>query len=916
MTATTRHEREAEGDVGGRPPNGPRGSRGSGGSGGPGGPRPPGRPRTERERRLARHRAVVRRRRLVAGVGAAGIGVAAVWGARQLTAPSLAARGPARASEIGRAALPRLAFTVAGRDPRHQHWRLDGHDVTPRVEGATIVYRPGHLADGRHELSISTSGGLPGPLAATTTRRFSFVVDTAPPVVRLAAPAVALLGSAGKVSGTAPDASKLTADGRPVRLAGGRFTLTFRAPHPRPIRLVATDAAGNASRWSMPVNSVGRRPPVPIRAVHMTALGWADATLRGRVLALIAEHRINAVELDLKEEGGIVGWRSGVPLARRIGAQQPAYDLPAAVRTLHAKGVRVIGRLVCFADPILAGAAWKAGHRQEVIQTPDHQPYSGYGGFANFADPTVRGYLAGIAVAGARAGVDEVLLDYVRRPDGPLSTMVFPGLHGTPEAAIVAFLTQVRTALQPYRTLLGASVFGIAATRPTQVAQDIPAMAKELDYVAPMVYPSHWGPGEYGLADPDAQPYEIVRRSLADFEKDVRGSGARIMPWLQDFSLGRTYGAPEVQAQIRAAKDAGANDFLLWNAGASYTADALSTDAAAPALGIAPPTAPAGAVSLVRVADPTPAAATQGPAPLAPVGDVPIVKGARPDELGQVPVLMHHEIRADRVGDYDQTPAEFRAELEKLYLGGYVPIRASDLVNGTIDVPTGTTPVVMTFDDSTRFQLTIENGQVAPDTAMGIMLDFARTHPGFRPAGTFYILKEPFGGVAAGAQDLRWLVQHGFELGNHTLDHLPLRTLSDTAVQRELVQGAQVIEKAVPGYPIRTMALPLGSMPHHASLAVRGRWKGQSYGPYAVFLVGANPAPSPFARTFDPSAIPRIRSSHAGQEVPFTADYWLRILAAHPEERYISDGDPNRVSFPAAERSRLAPAFAARARAY
>src|SRR5439155_23313442 len=140
-----------------------------------------------------------------------------------------------------------------------------------------------------------------------------------------------------------------------------------------------------------------------------------------------------------------------------------------------------------------------------------------------FADPAVRRYNIAVAVAAAKAGVDDVLYDYVRRPDGPLSSMVFPGLTGTAEASIASFLAETRLALRPYKTFLGASVFGVAATRPTEVAQDIPMMAQHLDYVSAMVYPSHWGPGEYCVRYPNAQPYDIVLRSLQDFQKDVRG---------------------------------------------------------------------------------------------------------------------------------------------------------------------------------------------------------------------------------------------------------------------------------------------------------------------------------------------------------------------------------------------------------
>lgn len=198
------------------------------------------------------------------------------------------------------------------------------------------------------------------------------------------------------------------------------------------------------------------------------------------------------------------------------------------------------------------------------------------------------------------------------------------------------------------------------------------------------------------------------------------------------------------------------------------------------------------------------------------------------------------------------------------------------------------------------------------------MLAFRRAHPGFPLAGTFYVLREPFAGVARGPAMLRWLVAHGFELGNHTRDHLPLRTLSDARVQQELAQGLQVIEDAVPRYRVETMALPLGSMPRNAELAVSGSWHGIRYSNRGVFLVGANPAPSPFDRAFDARAIPRIRSSHLPWDGSrdLTWAYWDHELALHPALRYVSDGDRATISFPRAESEALAPRFRRRARAY
>jgi hypothetical protein len=853
-----------------------------------------------------------RRRKLVfpwrlVVIALAGVGLAAalVALAARAAVPEVAATGPAPDAVIGSGRLDALVFSTAPESASRQTWSLDGKGVRPAREGRRLVYRPRRLEDGRHTLVIRERGSLFG----SGTRSFSFVVDTKPPRLRLSRPAVVRRGERLTVRGVVEPGARLRSGLATIEV-DERGAFVFRpAVAPSRLLLDATDRAGNTSRWRVPVTVVPRRPSVPIRAVHVTAYAWADETLRAGIEALIRERRINAVELDLKDEAGEVGWNPPVPLARQMGSALDVYDLEAAIDELHSRGIRVIGRLVCFRDPIHAGAAWSAGRRSEVVQTASGDPYAGYGGFTNFASPAVRKYNIDLAVEAAKLGVDEILYDYVRRPDGPLDSMVFPGLRGTPERAIAQFLAESRVALEPSGVLVGASVFGVAATRPREVAQDIPAMAREVDYIAPMLYPSHWGPGEYGVADPNGSPYEIVKLSTRDFVKQVRGSGARVVNWLQDFSLGRDYGADEVRAQIRATREAGVDDFILWDAAVTYTGDALAPTAPRPALSLAsepPPDAP----GPVRVAFPK--------APVSP----PTKPGAQPrpglppNELGGIPVVMHHMVRPDRVGEYDQTPREFRAELELLWKKGYVPIGMGDLVGGRVDVPRGLTPVVMTFDDSTSFQLALdEDGKVEPGTAVGIMLEFAKTHPGFEPAGTFYVNRDPFAAGSRAPDLLRWLVDHGFELGNHTHDHIPLHELPDAEVQRQLVDGEKVIERAVPGYRVESFALPLGMSPRNESLAVRGSFGGRSYGPYGVALIGASPAPSPFSRAFKPGAIPRIRTSHAGWngEPDFALSYWLRELDRQPELRFVSDGDPATVTIPAGAAEQLRPRYRSRA---
>jgi peptidoglycan/xylan/chitin deacetylase (PgdA/CDA1 family) len=808
----------------------------------------------------------------------------------ELSAPGLDPQGPAANAAIGPATLPSLKFSV-GADQSlldRVRWKIDGADVTGRayMQGGRFVLDGNHLRDGSHRVQATAPGGFPGSRA---TKTWNIRVDTVGPTIAFDPPGVMIpWGQPIVVAGTVEPGATLTADGRPVLVSDGRFRLSWAQRPTGAVTLVATDPLRNATTRRIWISMQPRRPKHPVRAVHVTFNAWADPALRKGVIDLIEQGRINAVELDLKDESGTVGWNAPVPLAHRIGAVEPIVDLPGAIVFLHHKGVRVIGRLVCFRDPIMAKTAWAAGRRDEVIQTPDGQRYGGYAGFTNFANPAVRQYQIAIAVAAAKAGIDDVLYDYVRRPDGPVSTMAFPGLKGTPEESIASFLAETRAALKPYGTYLGASVFGVAATRPTEVAQNVPMMAPHVDYISAMVYPSHWAHGEYGVPDPNRQPHEIVQRSLEDFQRDLRGTGARLVPWLQDFTLGSpAYGPRQVQDEIRGARDAGVDEYLLWDPAVTYTATALPTDAMTAAFSKRP----------------TPAQAA---------------KSLKPNELGVVPVLMHHQVRPHGSA-YDVTAWQFRAELARLWADGYYPVRASDLVSGRLDVPKGRSPVVLTFDDATNNQVAfLPDGQLDPNSAVGILEAFSARHPDFPATGTFYVPRNAFDGNGSTAkQTFRWLLEHGFELGNHTKDHIPLNTLDATAVQRQLVLGDRLFSDRLPGYRPRTLALPLGALPHPASLAAAGRWNGESYRFTGVFLSGAEPAPSPFSTKWNPREIPRIVTNpHWKGARDYTWGMWLDLLERNPGLRYVSDGKPETISFPRTRESDLAPAYGDRAAPY
>lgn len=278
------------------------------------------------------------------------------------------------------------------------------------------------------------------------------------------------------------------------------------------------------------------------------------------------------------------------------------------------------------------------------------------------------------------------------------------------------------------------------------------------------------------------------------------------------------------------------------------------------------------------------------------------------NELGMVPVLMYHRLVEDPAGVYQRTPEAFRSELERLAREGYVPVTAAEYVTGRIDIPPGKHPVVLTFDDSTTDQLAFgPPGKPKPDTAVGILLSVAREHPGFRPVATFFVNRAPFAMPNGGKRALTWLHAHGFEIGNHTYDHVNLAELSATGVQRQIAKLHRMITSAVPDAQVTTMAPFGGVRPTEPRLALHGSWHGIEYDYAGVFLVGASPAPSPYSADFDPLGIPRIRSqANEGPGAKYSSTRWLNFLEKHPARRYTSDGDPTRISFPKEKADQLA----------
>ncbi|MBI4410848.1 MAG: putative glycoside hydrolase [Gemmatimonadetes bacterium] len=367
----------------------------------------------------------------------------------------------------------------------------------------------------------------------------------------------------------------------PVRAAGGAAAVTFA-------QLLAL--AGPASSGTAAAAPARVPEPDAVRGLYLNA--WAAGSSRklAQLVALAERTEINAFVVDVKE-GGRVSYRSAVPLAREIGANSSAIpDVGRVLAELGRRGIYPIARIVVFKDPVLARA-----RPDLAIRRADGSLWHDHHGDL-WVDPYNRevwDYNIALAREAVALGFAEVQWDYVRFPDVPASTQrdaVYPAARGRTRAlAIREFLRYARQRLAELGVPVTADVFGltVSAADDMGIGQKWELMVDAVDVLLPMVYPSHFARGSYGIGDPNARPYQTVQAAMAYALRRTRAvaGAARIRPWLQDFTLGPPrYGAAQVRAQIQAVYDAGIDEWVLWNPASRYSAAAL-----APAGGAAAP---------------------------------------------------------------------------------------------------------------------------------------------------------------------------------------------------------------------------------------------------------------------------------------------------------------------------------------
>lgn len=333
------------------------------------------------------------------------------------------------------------------------------------------------------------------------------------------------------------------------------------------------------------INAAVRPEPVKVRGIYVSTYVAGTGGRMDEILEQMEGTGLNAVVIDLKDDEGRITCSVDSPLAQEIGAARVLIqDMTGLIGKLKERGIYPIARVVAFRDPYLAeqkpewslhmtdgsiyrdgnGLAWVNPYRQEVWD-----------------------YLVEVGKTAGKLGFEEVQFDYVRfSVDSEVEEVVFDpeDTQGRSRTeAIGQFMDYAYGELAGEGLYVSADVFGtiIRSNQDAQaVGQDYREMAGKADYICPMIYPSHYGDGSFGIEHPDMQPYDAVyqallgsREALEDAEEG--GRQAVVRPWLQDFTASYLnhyidYGDEEVRAQIQAVYDAGYEEWLLWDAGVSY----------------------------------------------------------------------------------------------------------------------------------------------------------------------------------------------------------------------------------------------------------------------------------------------------------------------------------------------------------
>ena len=293
------------------------------------------------------------------------------------------------------------------------------------------------------------------------------------------------------------------------------------------------------------------------------------------------------------------------------------------------------------------------------------------------------------------------------------------------------------------------------------------------------------------------------------------------------------------------------------------------------------------------------------------------------NELGKVPIMMYHGIRektasstgttggnVDKDG-YNRTPEAFREDLEFYYEKGYRMVRLEDYIHGNVDVEYGKSPIILTFDDGNEDNIRVtgldEDGNIIIDknSAIGILEEFKKKHPDVPVTATFFVNGGIFNQEKYNEKIVKWMIENGYDIGNHTQTHLDIKKSTAENVQKEIVYVYNKLEELIPGKYVKIIALPFGSpyTKEHENYkyVLSSTYDGKTYETEAALRVGWEPEVSPYDKNFDKTFLKRCRAyDNNGKD--FDIEMVFNMLE---KNKYISDGDPNTIVIKETDESKL-----------
>jgi len=334
--------------------------------------------------------------------------------------------------------------------------------------------------------------------------------------------------------------------------------------------------AGHAAATVVPPLNVDKEFPV-VRALYVNRFA-AQSTKRMRQLIQVAdETEINALVIDMKDEFGLNFKTANAEWARNAGTAGTVRDLRGLLDTLRAHKILPIARLVVFKDSVTARV-----HPEWTIRRQDNSVWRDKKGLAwvNPYHHELWNYNIGLGEELAKMGFGEIQFDYIRFPEpyASLPKQVFPGSDGVSKPDVLAaFLKDANTRYDKLGVRTTADIFGLVTTvgGPLEVGQWWEKISPQVDVVLPMVYPSHYPRGSFGLASPNAEPQKVISIAITRARERDQKLGIttpeHVRPWLQAFTLGKPpYGPAEIEAQKRGAYESGYDGWVLWSPGSKY----------------------------------------------------------------------------------------------------------------------------------------------------------------------------------------------------------------------------------------------------------------------------------------------------------------------------------------------------------